>query len=421
MVVGAADEAELVRVGAELRLVVEALGHGPAHEVLLLELAPAERPDAVGVLEARELVGRPELPMDLRVALDLHHLDQPLEVAAQARVVCRDRLAGIVERLEHQPLAAIGVVRNRQQPRALLLLLGHPRPELLLVGAVERRERHVRDVQVTEDDVAMHVPGLRRGRPLVARQRRELAGPVVVDRGLDLDILPGAARRLGTGVERRVSGVAPRLLLTTYFRNQARCSSTLLRLRNSSSIGLSPPLAPGTCVEYISPMNSAWSETATQSSGRPMLCFWPLTTTSAALRELVGLVRRDPGAADVGVERVGRVHVRLAEVGVLQRVLRNRGLEFLDGRRRGGGRRGGRHRSGRLVVAPLAASQCEQDRERDRCQSRAANSGRGLRVRCIHCDQASICMTALTGLRRHVTALISCRWTEGHAGRRTHS
>ena len=75
-------------------------------------------------------------------------------------------------------------------------------------------------------------------------------------------------------------GFAPRLLLTTYLTNHARCSSTDLRLRSSSSIGLSPPLAPGTWVEYISPMNSAWSETATQSSGRPMLCFWPLIVTS---------------------------------------------------------------------------------------------------------------------------------------------
>ena len=276
--------------------------------------------------------------MNLRIALDLHHLDQALEVAAQARVVGRDRLAGIVERLEHQPLAAIGVVRNRQQPRALLLLLGHPRPELLLVGAVERRERHVRDVQVTEDDVAMHVPALRRRGPLVARQRRELAGPVVVDRGLDLDILPGAARRLGTGVERRVVGVVaavvvdhvldePRALLVDGLE-----VAQLLEHRVVTALG----------ARNLRRVHLA-DEFGVVGDGHPVerpadVVLLAVDDDVRALRELIGLVRRDPGAADVRVERVGRVHVRLAEVGVLQRILRNRSLELLDGRRRGGGR-----------------------------------------------------------------------------------
>jgi hypothetical protein len=94
VVVGAANEAELVWIRTWLRLVVESLLDGPAHDVILRDGAPAERPDAVAAFEIRELVGRPELAVYLRVALDLHHLCQPLEMAAQVSVLGRHRLAG---------------------------------------------------------------------------------------------------------------------------------------------------------------------------------------------------------------------------------------------------------------------------------------------------------------------------------------
>ncbi len=337
--------------------------------------------------------------MNLRVALDLHHLDQALEVAAQARVIGRDRLAGVVERLEHQALAAVRVVRNRQQPRAFLLLLGHPGPEFLLVGAVERRERHVGDVEVTEDDVAMHVPGLRRGGPFVACQRRELAGPVVVDRGLDLDVLPGAARGLGTSVERRVTGVRAAVVFDDIL--QEPCALLVNGLEVAQLLEHRIVAALGT--RDLRRVHLA-DELGVVGDGNPVerpadVVLLAVHDHVTALRELVGLVRRDPRTADVCVERVGRVHVRLAEVRVLERVLRDRGLELLDRWRRGGGRRGCgcRRRCGvlRCVATAAAPGKACDDRTKQRRGHSRGNMPRGVRIG-IHGRAHCVMFTACT-------------------------
>ena len=175
-------------------------------------------------------------------------------------------------------------------------------------------------------------PALRRGRPLEAGQRREIAGLVVVARGLDLDVLPGAAslsrarqRTAGAGVRAAVVVdhvlQEPGALLVTFLEvaqlDQHRVvialrARDLRRVHFTDELGV---VGDGDEVE------------------RPAdVVLLAVDVTSCALRELIGIVRRDTGAADEGVERVGRVHVRLAEVGVLQRILRRRGLELLYGR-----------------------------------------------------------------------------------------
>ena len=307
-------------------------------------MRPLKVADAVGVLEVRELVGGPEPAVDLGVALDLHHLDQRLEVAAQLRRTprsgaCRRCRAGsnIVA------LAAVGVVRNRHAASSPASPAPPSTPRASLRRLVSSsRERHVRHVQVAEDDVAVHVAGLVRRRPLETGQRRELAGLVVVAHGLQLDRPSTRSRRLRPRVERRVLRVLAADVVDHVLHEPRPAARPRSSARAApSSIGLSPPLAPGTCVEYISPMNSAWSDTAAQSSGFLMLCVCPCDGRRPCPARTGRLVRREARPADVGVQRERRVHVRLAEVGLLQRVVRHGRLELLDGLRGGRRRRRG--------------------------------------------------------------------------------
>ena len=107
MVVSAADEAQLIWVFTKVFLIGKALGNGPAHKVLFLEITTAVGGDAFGILKVRELIGRPERSNDFGVALDLHHFDQWLEMATGAGIVGIDRLTRVVRRLEHIALRAI--------------------------------------------------------------------------------------------------------------------------------------------------------------------------------------------------------------------------------------------------------------------------------------------------------------------------
>ena len=64
---------------------------------------------------------------------------------------------------------------------ARLALGVHPGPEILGMMRIDGRERHGRHLlRVPEEDVAVHVPAVRRRGPLVGDERRELAGLVVL-------------------------------------------------------------------------------------------------------------------------------------------------------------------------------------------------------------------------------------------------
>ena len=140
----------------------------------------------VQYLVVRELVGRRQQRMGLGGALDLLDLGQPLVAVAQLGPGLVDRAALEVDLGgEHDPAREIGIVRDRQELVPSLALLVHPVPEIRRRLAVERAERPGRDLgAILEVDVAVHVPEVRRRRPLVGAEGRELAGLVGGVRGL---------------------------------------------------------------------------------------------------------------------------------------------------------------------------------------------------------------------------------------------
>ena len=143
--------------------------------------------------------------MSLAIALHLGDFVDALALGARLGVLAVERLA--VERLdqrEHDSVAEIPVVRDRQHLAARLLLVGfHPFPQIARIGAARRVVDEGLDLPrlvavVAEQDVAVHVRAVDQRGPLVADESRELARIVGFLRGLD-DAKPGrgVARRPG--------------------------------------------------------------------------------------------------------------------------------------------------------------------------------------------------------------------------------
>jgi hypothetical protein len=204
--VAAADEAELVRVHAQLHLEYEAVlerraGVLELEHLLLLRNAAVEVP-LVPELEVGELVVRGEVGMRLAGPLGLGHLVEPLPLRARFRVFPVDLLAERLDRGEHKAVAQVPVVGDGEHLAAGLFFRGrHPFPQILGVVASERLQRGIRLhppglVPVfAEYNVAVQVvpPGI--GGPLEPDEGREPARIVIGLRGLDC-LLPGRPVRL---------------------------------------------------------------------------------------------------------------------------------------------------------------------------------------------------------------------------------
>ena len=131
MDVGAAHEAELERVHAELRLELQAAQqpgaqvvgrHHLGRERLVLEREVAVLPSGDTQVAGELVVGR-ERRVRLAVALRLHHLLQDLPTGAALGVVLRQRVAAEVHELEHPAVRQVAVLRDGEEPAA-----GHRRP-----------------------------------------------------------------------------------------------------------------------------------------------------------------------------------------------------------------------------------------------------------------------------------------------------
>ena len=180
--------------------------------------------------------------MRFAVALGLGDFVEALPFRAGERVVLVELAAG--DRLDDREHAAVGeiaVVRDGQQAAAGLLLVGgHPFPEIARIVAAERREGGVgldlaglRAV-VAEDHVAVQVVAAGIRGPLVADEGREAPWLIGLFRGLDGRLprraVAGAARQvlhrrrhLSGTVERQqlVEGL-PGLALADEFKPAAR-------------------------------------------------------------------------------------------------------------------------------------------------------------------------------------------------------
>ena len=158
VVVGAAGETELVWVDAEVAWVFGTF-HGPAHEILLgLTCARRTCPRCRRSRSSRTRQSARTFG-DFRIGLDLHHFDQPLEWMRGARIrqsmACRScrrlRTSGPCCRSDY------AVSRAACEP---FFSCSAIHAQSFSSSRCRARERHVRDVQVSEEDVAVHVPGV---------------------------------------------------------------------------------------------------------------------------------------------------------------------------------------------------------------------------------------------------------------------
>ena len=202
--VGAADQAEAVRVRTDIGLQADTELEGRAHVLVGEPLVPVRllHTDVGRVpgLVVGELVLGRQIRMRFAVALVLGGLDDRLEVDAPLRVLSRQWIPGGVLHPEHQAAGEVAVVRDREhRASGAGLVLREERPQVLGVVAVERAERNDparAPGAVAEDHVAMKVVAVRRRRVLVADERGEMPRIVVALRVLD-DLRPdGLLERL---------------------------------------------------------------------------------------------------------------------------------------------------------------------------------------------------------------------------------
>ena len=194
MRVGRSDHAELVRIHPQLLLQLQTDLQGGARvlalqHVVLLELAQVEI-GLVPKLEVGEFVVLGKERVRLAVALDLGHLVQRLPLDARLRILTRQRLfaGGVDVPREHPAVGEVAVVGDRQYLAAGLVLIGLQNlPEIFRRGAARGRISRERlglarlVGAVTIDDHTMQVVARRHLRgPLVADERRELAGLVIL-------------------------------------------------------------------------------------------------------------------------------------------------------------------------------------------------------------------------------------------------
>ena len=188
MRVGAADEAELERVHAELLLELQALLQRAPRIFPLDHAGLFRHAGEVGLvpfLEVGELVGGGERGVRLAVALDLGDLVHRLPARPRLGPFAGQRIAEKRLEREHPAVRQIAVVGDGEQRAAgLRLPRRHPVPEILRVLAVEGRHRqHLVGLllAVAVDHVAMQIVAAAGvARPLVADEGGEAARLVVL-------------------------------------------------------------------------------------------------------------------------------------------------------------------------------------------------------------------------------------------------
>jgi hypothetical protein len=125
-------------------------------------------------------------------ALDLGDLHKWLVAGAQVRVGLVDRLSVASHAVEHQAVAAVGIVRDGQGLDALGPPAVHGPPQVPRdrVEVLALNKVRPRTLASPEDHVAVQVPAVGRRGELIADEGGEPAG-LVVARGSVLDLVPG--------------------------------------------------------------------------------------------------------------------------------------------------------------------------------------------------------------------------------------
>ncbi len=135
----------------------------------------------------------------LRRALVLEHLDDRLHLRTKFGVLRGERRPVLVDRIEHQALAEVRVVRNREHVaagQALEAIGAQSAPQALRRRHGVERNHPRRHRFVSKKHVAVNVASLRVAAPLVAVERGELAPTVGLVR-LRLNVRPHARTLFG--------------------------------------------------------------------------------------------------------------------------------------------------------------------------------------------------------------------------------
>ena len=324
--VGRADHAELVGIDAELVFQLETVlerraGVLELEHLRLLEFAEVEVA-LVPALEVGELVVGREERMRLAVALDLRGFVEALPLRAGLGILAVDLLAG--ERLddrEHAAVAQVAVVRDGEHVAAgLLLVRGHPLPQVAGIVAAQRLLRGVRldpaglVAVVAEDDVAVQVVAAGVRGPLVADEGREAARIVRLVRRLDR-LAPGRAigGRAGEKVQRlRELSLARTLTMISIAASAPLpdwiMSYHLRPVRVGQHLGVArEELREEAHVVRVIGHHEEVERTGEldllAAGGGDLL----------ALGEAIRVLRPEPGTERAGVHRERRVHMRVAE------------------------------------------------------------------------------------------------------------
>ena len=264
-------------------------------------------------LKIRPFVVWRQRGVHLRRALDLGDLRQRLVAHPELGIGLVHRRAVALGGLEHQPVAAVGIVRDGQHVGTLGAPGVHGLPEVLRVVRHHRGVGQLRDLGGAEDHVAVQVPAIRGGGVLVRHEGGEPARVVVPRRGL-LDFSPGAP---GDGGVAELLGHAAALEAGDH---PAEGGGDLLgvgaeqaldeRQLVQRTVGI-VRLAHGADVFGVVGDRGEVQRTARQADVEP-----GGVADRIALGEPVSVVRHGAHVEDVGVERQPGMDVQVAEIGV---------------------------------------------------------------------------------------------------------
>ena len=259
--------------------------------------------------------------MRLAVTLGLRGLVEALPLHPLLGVRAVELLAELLDDREHEAVAQVAVVRDREHAAARLLLVGvHPLPQVdRIVAAVrgvhgERLDLPGLVAVVTEDDVAVEVVPAGVRRPLVADEGGEAARLVVMLGGRDV-LLPGARyprlpgkyiRSFGnvpwekaTMISIAASAPLPDWIISYHFRPVgSREHFGLPREEVGEEAHVVRVVADHEEIERAGELHRL------AAGGRHLL----------PAGEAIGIARAEPGAEGAGVHGGRRVEVRVTEV-----------------------------------------------------------------------------------------------------------
>ena len=203
---------------------------------------------------------------------------------------------------------------------AFFFLLAHPIPKVFFLIDVDVAWNTVRHIVVAEKHIAVQVRTIWRGGPFKADDRRKNARFIRLFRRV-LDHFPRGFGRRWPSIKRRMLWSGRSVRRDHIFEKPLL---TLLDVRHGSQFFKVCVVVPGSIFEH----RGVHLADVFRVIGHRRKIQWALMLHHGTIRhcdrialgETVGVRRHQTRATDVGVERKGCVHMRLAEIGVAERV-----------------------------------------------------------------------------------------------------